>query len=235
MGELIDMEGARALVSDRTLWPLVRDFLWDFAPQVHSSWLEGLEASLSSDASRLMSSPRVKCAILSSLGVEPCFHVFPKDDWSRLLLLDGVTLESIVKWLGALACADKLRGVTDGKTVRALKAVLPGVYPEVFGYTAYFRANAGKPEVESREVEQSDVGSRESKVERIIAVGWSILSASLSHLPDNLLRRFALKLPKSFQPQDGRRPTADSSTFDNKMIARLLKLKFSEAYSLCCS
>ena len=235
MGELIDMEGARALVSDRTLWPLVRDFLWDFAPQVHSSWLEGLEASLSSDASRLMSSPRVKCAILSSLGVEPCFHVFPKDDWSRLLLLDGVTLESIVKWLGALACADKLRGVTDGKTVRALKAVLPGVYPEVFGYTAYFKTNAIKPEVESLEVERSDVGSRESNAESIIAVGWSILSVSLSHLPANLLRRFALKLPKSFQPPDGRRPTADSSTFDNKMIARLLKLKFSEAYSLCCS
>lgn len=235
MGGLIDIEGARALVADRTLWPLVRDFLWDFAPQVHPSWLEGLEAPLSSDASRLMSSPRVKRAILSSLGVEPCFHVFPKDDWSRLLLLDGATLGAIAKWLGALACADKLRGVTDGKTVRAIKAALPGIYPEVFGYTAYFRANAGKPEVESRGAGESDVGSRAPNVESIIAAGWRILSASLSHLPESLLLRLALKLPKGFQPLDGRQPVAGSPAFDNRMIAKLLKLKFPEAYSLCCS
>ena len=232
MGELIDMEGARALVADRVLWPRVRDFLWDFAPQVHPSWLEGLPPSA---ISLLPSSPCVRRAVLDVLGVEPCFHTFPKDDWSRLVLLDGKTLESLAKWLGALACADKLRGVTSGKAVRALKAALPGVYPEVFGYTAYFKARAGTPDVEGREVGKSDVGSREPDVENIIAAGWSILSASLSHLPENLLRRFALKLPKSFQPPEGRLPTADSPAFDNKMIAKLLKLKFPEAYSLCCS
>ena len=84
------------------------------------------------------SSPRVKRYVLSSLGVEPCFHRFPKEDGSRLLLLDGETLELIVKWLGALSCAGALRRVTNGATVRELKAALSGVYPEVFGYTMYF-------------------------------------------------------------------------------------------------
>ena len=45
----IAMDEARALVSDRVLWPRVRDFLWDFAPQVHESWLEGVFASVDRD------------------------------------------------------------------------------------------------------------------------------------------------------------------------------------------
>ncbi len=242
MGGLIDIEGARALVSDRTLWPLVRDFLWDFAPQVHSSWIEGLEVlkvggaeGSYSLAPKLSNSRTFKRFVLSSLGVEPCFHVFPKDDWSRLLLLDGATLESLAKWLGALACADALRGVTSGKAVRALKAALPGVYPEVFGYTAYFNVNANKPEVEGRDGEKSDVGGREPDAEGVVAAGWGILSASLAHLPESLLRRLALKLPKSFQSLGGLRGESDNTAFDKRMIAKLLKLKFPEAYSLCCS
>lgn len=238
----ITIDDARELVANGSLWPRLRDFLWDFAPQVHPSWIEDLKLSNSqtftlshSQTLTLSNSHTFKRFLLSSLGVEPCFHSFPKDDWSRLLLLDGATLESLVKWLGALACADALRGVTDGKTVRALKAALPGVYPEVFGYTAYFKGNAGKPEAESRDVEKSDVGSRASNVEGIIAAGWDILSASLSHLPESLLRRLALKLPKSFQPLDGRQPTADVRAFGDRMISKLLKLKFPEAYSLCCS
>ena len=94
MGGLIDIERARALVSDRMLWPRVRDFLWDFTPQVHPSWLESLPGCAMSDASdakgmalvpSLMSSPRTKRFILSSLGVEPCFHAFPKEDWQGIL------------------------------------------------------------------------------------------------------------------------------------------------------
>ena len=40
---MIDIGAARALVADTVLWPRVRDFLWDFAPQVHPNWLEGLK------------------------------------------------------------------------------------------------------------------------------------------------------------------------------------------------
>ena len=150
MDGVITMEDARALVGDAKLWPRVRDFLWDFAPQVHESWLGasvvkwlGSEGSTQLPHNHLtaqplnrltMSSPRVKRYILESLGVEPSFHTFPKEDGSRILLLDGANLESTAKWLGALACAESLRRVTSGEVVRELKSKLRGIYPEVFGY-----------------------------------------------------------------------------------------------------
>ena len=40
MDSLIDIAAARSLVADAALWPRVRDFLWDFAPSIHPSWLE---------------------------------------------------------------------------------------------------------------------------------------------------------------------------------------------------
>ena len=148
MDGVISMEDARALVGDAKLWPRVRNFLWDFAPQVHESWLEPNQLSL-------RDSPRVKRYILDSLGVEPCFHAFPKEDGSRILLLDGATLESAAKWLGALACAESLRRVTSGEVVRKLKSKLRGIYPEVFGYSAYFGEFASRRDAEA----QSPFGS----------------------------------------------------------------------------
>ena len=230
MGELIDMESARALVADQTLWPRLRDFLWDFVPQIHPSWLEELMKVLPpSDGSQLLSSPRVKGFILSSLGVEPSFHTFPKDDFSRLLLLDGATLEALVKWIGALACAGKLRSVTDGKTVRALKAALPGVYPEVFGYTAYFKGF---------EIEDLGFKIEEGSLGEIGRLGGHILLSLLDSLPASLVARLKLKLPKAYS--DAANPQSSilnpqSSIFNQKSLTRLLKLKFPEAYSLCCS
>ena len=130
----ISIDDARALVADEALWPRMRDFLWDFTPQIHASWLEGLRIPDGTAHSQ-----RIKTYVLSSLGVAPVFHSFPKGDWSRLLLLDGATLESTAKWLGALACAESLRRVTSGEVVRGLKSKFRGIYPEVFGYTAYFK------------------------------------------------------------------------------------------------
>ena len=220
----ITIEEARELVSDGRLWPLVRDFLWDFAPQVHESWLEGLGRETSGErredgaaASRvlgLMSNARVKRYVLDSLGVEPCFHTFPKEDGSRLLLLDGATLESIVKWLGALSCADALRRVTDGATVRELKASLPGVYPEVFGFTAYFKTL----KVEGLKVEGS-------MPDAIVKLGCSMLHSFLGELPAPLRRRLCLKLPRDLQP----------SNLQPSNMRLLLKLRYPEAYKLCCS
>ena len=77
--EAITLDEARELVGDAALWPRMRDFLWDFAPQVHESWLGGLavrwlgsEGSAQSQdnaAAQLpnyltASSPRVKAYIL---------------------------------------------------------------------------------------------------------------------------------------------------------------------------
>ena len=228
MAEVADrmIEEARELVSNRLLWPLVRDFLWDFAPSIHESWIEEKVGSL--EGWKFGSFPsRVKRYILEALNVEPCFHTFPKEDGSRLLLLEGATLESVVKWLGALACAAALRRVTHGATVRELKATLPGIYPEVFGYTMYF----GSLDVQKFEgLDDGKFGGAD--VEK---VGCELLLQSLSSLPVPLMHRLKLKLPKRMA--DMERPNLQTSKLPNfqTSIFKLLKLKFPEAYKLCCS
>jgi len=242
----ITMEEARALVANTALWPRIRDFLWDFAPQIHRSWIEGLEflESLEGldnlDRPSILGRPRVKRFVLSSLGVEPCFHAFPKGDWSRLLLLDGDTLVAIAKWLGALVCADDLRRVMDGKAVRELKADLAGVYPEVFMYTAYFKEwKSGKVEEwKSGKVEKWKSGkAEERKMSDVVAeIGCEMLFSAVSELPDCLVRRLALRLP-NFQASPATPPSrgSDLPQFNfSASLPRLLKLKFPEAYSLCC-
>ena len=256
--ENMAIEEARKLVSNRLLWPLVRDFLWDFAPSIHESWIGGLEVwqfgsldvdkdeSLEETNSKplnletsklqnLQTSSRVKRYVLDSLGVEPCFHAFPKEDGSRLLLLDGETLGSIAKWLGALACADALRRVTDGATVRELKKALHGVYPEVFGYTMYFGSlTAWKfGSLEAGKKDSGEVGKLSGlEVEK---VGCGILLQSLSSLPAPLMHRLKLKFPKGMT--DLELPRLKNSKLPNLQtsISKLLKLKFPEAYKLCCS
>ena len=217
----ITIDDARALVSDRTFWPLVRGFLWDFAPQIHASWLEGIASPL---VSSLSSSPRVKQFILSSLGVGPLFHVFPKGDWSRIALLDGTTLESIAKWLGALACADELRRVTSGATVRELKAELSGVYPEVFGFTAYFKGI----DFQIRDIESHN---RPSVVKDVVSRGVSVIFSLVGSLPEPLVSRLRLKLPKDLCDSTPLRLKPEAC---GKALAKLLKLKFPEAYKICC-
>jgi len=240
----MSIDDARALVSQPALWPRVRDFLWDFAPQVHESWLadifarsgaaaqredERSKSLCGSAALREIQSPRVKRFILKQLGVEPFFHSFPKDDGSRLALLDGATLLAIIRWLGALACADELRKVTDGKTVRALKAALPGVYPDVFGYTAYFKG------LDAVFVSRGDAESQRTEV-RVTGTGYEILAAALAGLPASLVLRLKFKLPRSLGAsaplRETKPPPAEAL---RSAILKLLKLKFPEAYSLCCS
>ena len=233
----VTVEEARNLVADQALWPRVRDFLWDFAPQVHPSWLEDL---FSSDSPLLghplcgqpsaggyavlrdMKSPRVKRFVLDSLGVEPCFHRFPKDDGSRLMLLDGATLVSVAKWLGALACAESLRRVTSGSVVRELKAALPGVYPEVFGYTMYFGGFAAKNAKDAKTADE------------ILAAGLEILASAVAGVFEPLASRLKFKIPKNLC--DLCVPCGEKETLSIAFptILKLLKLKFPEAYSLCC-
>ena len=216
------MDEARALVADQALWPRVRDFLWDFATQVHESWLGGLVAP---NYQTLLASSRVKRLVLSSLRITPCFHTFPKDDWSRLLLLDGATLEEIAKWLGAVACAGDLRCVTDGATVRELKAALPGIYPDVFGYTMYFKGV---------DLAAKDAKSAKGRMsEDVVSTGLSIIVSLLDSLPEALSSRLEFKLPKGLcylcvLCGENERPALDAA------VKRLLKLKFPEAYKLCC-
>ena len=236
MDSLIDIAAARSLVADAALWPRVRDFLWDFAPSIHPSWLEEVESlkmkGFNPQAIKLSNYQTIKLFILSTLGIEPCFHAFPKDDWSRLILLDGQTLELIVKWLGALACAGELRRVTDGKTVRELKSALPGIYPEVFGYTAYFaRIDSQRRGAETQGEESPDAGSRPSIAENVVSAGLSVVDSLLADVPSPVLSRFRFKLPKSLCAPAAPRLRKETC---GAVVAKLLKLKFPEAYRLCC-
>ena len=231
MDGVITMEDARALVGEVKLWPRVRDFLWDFAPQVHESWLEPNQLSLKD-------SPRVKRYILDSLGVEPCFHTFPKEDGSRILLLDGATLESTAKWLGALACAESLRRVTSGEVVRGLKSKFRGIYPEVFSYTAYFKENDFQrrdayPPAEG--CPQSGCPSRGETLsaQRISEDGCKMLFSVLAELPEPLIRRMKLKFPKGLCDLCLSAPLREMKA-KLPAVLKLFKLKFPEAYKLCC-
>jgi hypothetical protein len=66
------------------------------------------------------------------------FEPFPAKSPSRLKLVDGETRSEIGKWIEAIALADVWRTVVNGAEVRELKSAYPGVYPDVFRYTAYF-------------------------------------------------------------------------------------------------
>jgi len=210
--ETFSIEVAREFVADPVLWPRLRGFLWDFAPLIHASWIED-PASPAAAAS-----PRVKAWVLASLGVKPFFHAFPKEDWSRLALLGGENLLDLCRWLGALAASDALRRVTDGKTVHELKAALPGVYPDVFGYALYVPGLAR-------------MGIAAQTPQQVLEAGSDLLLAFLRNLPAPLLLRLKLQLPKPLVD----RPSAASLRAVNPAdLAKLLKLRFPEAYSLCC-
>ena len=241
----VTVEEARALVADQALWPRVRDFLWDFAPQVHPSWMEDLlsrrDAEVRSGGD--MESPRVKRFVLDSLGVEPCFHTFPKDDGSRLLLLDGSTLVSVANWLGALACAESLRRVTSGSVVRELRAALPGVYPEVFAYTMYFKENdfqrrdAYPPAEGCPQSGCPSRGETQRLEDEVVSTGYNMLFSAIAGLPASLVSRLKLKLPKSLCDLCVSAPLRlkeRSSQINLSAVLKLFKLKFPEAYSLCC-
>jgi hypothetical protein len=243
--EAITLDEARELVGDAALWPRMRDFLWDFAPSIHVSWLEekfgslevwkfGGEEKHPSNPLTIQSSPRVKRFILEALGVEPFFHDFPKDDWSRLALLDGATLLEIAKWLGALACAGELRRVTNGATVRELKTALRGVYPEVFGFTAYFRG--------LEVLKFGSLDGAKNVAAQVEENGHALLASVVEDLSPQLQLRLRLKLPAAIQASN--LPTFQTSKHPNiqtskhqllQVLRKLLKLRFPEAYSLCCS
>lgn len=75
---------------------------------------------------------------------------FPVGAKVRLKLVDDETRAKIDLWVEALARCEEWKSIVDGEKVRALKAEFPGVYPEVFRYSAYFakfkKVDAGNEE-----------------------------------------------------------------------------------------
>lgn len=66
------------------------------------------------------------------------FTKFPPGVASRLKLVDDETRSLISMWVEALGKCSEWKAVVDGEQVRGLKKKYPGVYPEVFRYSAYF-------------------------------------------------------------------------------------------------
>ena len=74
--------------------------------------------------------------------------------------------------------------------------------------------------------------------DKVIAIGHKILFSVLSSLPAQLLRRLELKLPKNTRTSDADTasevPISQLSIFNFQFVSKLLKLRFPEAYALCC-
>ena len=139
------------------------------------------------EARELIGNGRLWTKVKAYLSAGGEFELFPAKDPSRLKLLDKTMRDSIGKWLEALAAAEDWRKVVDGTKVRELKAEYPGIYPDVFRYTAYFAK--WRETLESMSQTAASKGCRVSEVE----------------CPDF------------------------------NMVLLLLKLKFPEAYEICCS
>ena len=127
---------------------------------------------------------------------EPFFHDFPKDDGSRLGLLDDETRQAVARWLEVIARAGELKSVMDGERVRVLKDEYAGAYPEALKYAPYF-----------------------AKWKLPAADGARLLATAMRAAPAALV---------DAEPLEG----ADVPL---AAVWKLLKLKFPEAYELCCS
>ena len=138
-------------------------------------------------ARELISNDRLWPKVKEYLAAGGEFELFPAKDPSRLKLLDEATRTSIGKWIEAVAAADGWRKIVDGAKVRELKAEYPGIYPDVFRYTAYFAK-------------------------------WRDVLEEMSRVASERKCRVA---------------QVECPNFD--LVLLLLKLKFPEAYELCCS
>ena len=139
------------------------------------------------DARELIANEKLWPRVRSYLAAGGEFELFPRKDKSRLKLLDAATQKAIGDWIEGIAAAESWRKIVDGAAVRKIKAEHPGVYPDVFRYTAYF-------------AKWRDM--LEKMVETAKQSGCSVLQVEC---PD-----FA-------------------------MVLLLMKLKFPEAYDICCS
>ena len=153
-------------------------------------------------------------------GEGKVFADFSEPGPARIMLLDAATIDKIARWVGVVVYSRQLGAITDGPGVRALKAALPGAYPDVFSFTAYFRNVPAAPKAGEFPRLAPD-----ERVEAVIAAGRSvILGAVCKDCPAPVLAAFTAKLGP-----------AEPVESDSRFISTALKLKFPEAYRLCFS
>ena len=155
----------------------------------------------------------------ASCGDEKIFADFSEPGPARIMLLDAATIDKIARWIGVVVYARHLGAITDGASVRALKSALPGAYPEVFAYTAYFKNVPAAPKAG----EFAGL-SPDERAEVVAEAGRSILLGAVKDSPAAVLEAFCGKLGQ-----------AEPIESDAKFISTALKLRFPEAYRLCFS
>lgn len=69
---------------------------------------------------------------------KPFFHAFPKEDGSRLALIEENERNEIAAWLEVIANWKTLKDIVDGAKVRELKARLGSAFPAAIKYAPYF-------------------------------------------------------------------------------------------------
>ena len=101
----------------------------------------------------------------------------------------------------------------------------------MFGFAAYFKdLGISCADAESQGAE-GPVASRRLVAEDVASMGGAILVSLLAPLPEALVSRLKLKLPKGLCDSA---PLRLKPEICGKALAKLLKLKFPEAYKLCC-
>ena len=247
----ISLADARPLVAS-PLWPRIRAFLWNFASLCDPQRLTAAAGGSGGAAPRsldLLDAPRVAASALRALGVEPVFHPFPATDASRLLLLSREDYDRLAQFLGVVALAPALRRVTAGADVRALKAALPGVYPEALAFAAYFhrfealfkRFEAADPPADPAADNSAFSIQHSALPAAVLAAGHRLLAAALSDLPPELLLRQRLRFPAG-SPADaalareaGSAPEASASGAALAAAKLALKLSNPQEYTTCFS
>lgn len=235
---MIDLAQARALVRSPQ-WPQISELLWGFAPLVDSGrraavFAAALPESAAATLERSMfQRPTASRWFLSQLGVESVFHDFPATDGSRLLLLSSADYLALADRLGVVAHAPALRRLMDGAKVRALRAALPGAYPEALRLEAYFHA--------WRDLLAASAGGSGAEPPSVAAIrlaGLRLLATALSPLPPQLLLRQRLRFPPALDP--GFEPLADddggkTAEMAKPCLAKMLQLTHPEQYAQCFS
>ncbi|MGN0886738.1 MAG: SctK family type III secretion system sorting platform protein [Candidatus Spyradenecus sp.] len=232
----LSLDRARALVADSTRWPLIQRFLWDFAalidPTRQRAYFQSVLPPGVTIAPTALTGKKAERALLAHLGVEPTFYDFPAENGSRLLLLERAQYEQIAAWLGAIAYAEPLRAVLAGPDVRALKQSLPGLYPDVLRYTAYFAKWSERLTALRAAVSPPPKATDLPAALRLM--GLRMLASLLADVPEALLLRQRLRFPEADAPGFEPLPREVLSPEHLDLLFFLLKLRFPEASDLCC-
>ena len=235
----ITIAEARTLVA-APLWPRIRAFLWDFASLCDPARLVAALSLGGSGVSPDHLPPRLAREALRSLGLSPVFHSFPASDGSRLLLLSREDYDRLAQFLGVVAFAPALRRVTLGADVRALRAALPGIYPETLAFAPYFH----RFEALFASLPGGSGGNapRPLQAEAVSAAGHSLLALALSSLPPPLLLRQRLRFPEGSSADValanlGSGSVPEASASGSALAAAQLALKLSnlQEYKACFS